>query len=161
MNNNLLHQRLLDKESKPDKEIIQKTIGKTAKTAWSSLQRFINTNYDLTPETVFYGSNYGWALRYRKSGKTLCCFFPEEGAFSVLIVLGKKEIEKAMNILSEFSNSTKEIILNTPQLHDGRWLWIRIFRVDEIDDIKNLIKIKQKPIKIQENGKFKGRGIKY
>ena len=147
MDNNLLYKRLLGKESRPGKEIIQKTIGKTAKAAWNSLQRFINKNYGLVPETVFYGSNYGWALRYRKSGKTLCCFFPEEGAFSVLIVLGRKEIEKTMNMLGEFRNSTKEIILNTPQLHDGRWLWIRIFRVDEIDDIKDLIRIKRRPIK--------------
>ena len=148
MNNNLLYQRLLDKKLKPGKEIIQKTIGKTAKAAWNNLQRFMDKNYELTPETVFYGSNYGWALRYRKSGKTLCCFFPEEGAFSVLIVLGKKEIEKTVNVLSEFSHTTKEIILNTPQLHDGRWLWIRIFGVDEIDDIKDLVRIKRKPIKI-------------
>jgi hypothetical protein len=147
MANNLLYQRLLDKECKPGIKIIQKTIGKTAKAAWNSLQRFINKNYELTPETVFYGSNYGWALRYRKSGKTLCCFFPEEGAFSVLIVLGRKEIEKAMNMLCEFTSSTKEVVLNTPQLHDGRWLWIRIIRVDETYDIKNLIRIKRRPIK--------------
>ena len=67
MDNYLLYQRLLDTERKPSKEKIQKTIGKNAKAAWNSLLRFINKNYDLTPETVFYGSNYGWALRYRKS----------------------------------------------------------------------------------------------
>ncbi len=112
------------------------------------LQKFIEANYDLTSETVFYGSNYGWAIRYRKSGKTLCCLFPEKGAFSVLIVLGRKEIAKTMLMLDEFHNSTKKIILNTKQLHDGRWLWIRILRVDEIDDIKDLIKIKRKPKKV-------------
>ena len=47
MDNYLLYQRLLDKERKPSKEKIQKTIGKTAKSAWNSLQRFINKNYDL------------------------------------------------------------------------------------------------------------------
>jgi hypothetical protein len=147
MSDNLLYKRLIDKKQKPNKEVILKTIGKTAKAAWNHLQKFIEENYNLTPETAFYGSNYGWVIRYRKSGKTLCCFFPEEGAFSVLIVLGKKEAEKVLEVLDEFNKNTKEIILNTPQLHDGRWLWIRIFKTDEIEDIMNLIKIKRKPIK--------------
>ena len=145
MNEDLLHKRLLDKNNKPSKEKIRKTIGEHAKSAWNDLQNFIDTNYDLTVETVFYGLNYGWAIRYRKSGKTLCCLFPEEGAFSVLIVLGKKEVEKTMLVLDEFGNNTKKIILNTKHLHDGRWLWIRILRIDKIDDIKSLIRIKRKP----------------
>ncbi len=145
MNENLLYKRLLDKENKPSREKIQKTIGENAKSAWNDLQKFLNTNYDLTSEAVFYGLNYGWAVRYRKSGKTLCCLFPEEGAFSVLIVLGKKEVEKTMLVLDKFGNNTKEIISNTKQLHDGRWLWIRIIRINEINDIKSLIRIKRKP----------------
>ena len=56
------YKRLLDKEQKPDIEKIQKILGETAKAAWNDLQRFIEENYNLTPETVFYGPNYGWAI---------------------------------------------------------------------------------------------------
>lgn len=112
------------------------------------MYEFLKTHYDYTPETVFYGSNYGWAVHYRRSGKTLCCLFPEKGAFSVLIVFGRKEAEKAMHKLDEFGNKTKEILLNTEQLHDGKWLWFRILKVDEIEDIKRFIKIKKKPKKV-------------
>ncbi len=41
---------------------------------------------------------YIGTLRYRKSGKTLCSFFPEKDAFTVLIVLGKKEVEKILSL---------------------------------------------------------------
>ena len=33
-----------------------------------------------------------------KSGKTLCALFPEKNSFTVLIVLGKKEVEKLKKI---------------------------------------------------------------
>ena len=115
MNNNLLHKRFLDKEYKPGTAIIQKTLGKNAKAAWDDLQQFIDANYDLTCETVFYGSNYGWAVRYRKSGKTLCCLFPEDGAFSVLIVLGRKEVEKT-NDSSSFHLSFCVNLRNSQQI---------------------------------------------
>lgn len=145
MDDTILFKRLLDRDNKPDETKILKNLGNQTKAAWDDLREFLKENYHFLPETVFYGSNYGWSVRYRRSGKTLCCLFPEKGAFSVLIVLGRKEIEKTMLELDEFSNSTKETILNTKQLHDGRWLWFRVTKIDEIEDIKKLINIKRKP----------------
>ncbi len=50
MNENLLYKRLLDKENKPSREKIQKTIGENAKSAWNDLQKFLNTkNNHLSP----------------------------------------------------------------------------------------------------------------
>ena len=145
MDDKKLYKRLLDKEHKPDKERILKTLGKTAGVAWNDLQQFLGTYYDFAPETVFYASKYGWTVRYRRSGKTLCSLFPEEGAFSVLLILGRKEAGKAILILNEFSTDLQKIIMDTEQLHDGRWLWIRVLAIYDIDDIKELIKIKKKP----------------
>ena len=65
----------------------------------------------------------------------------------MLIVLGKKEVEKATATLGDFNKNTRHIILNTEQLHDGRWLWIRIHKLEETDDIKKLIQIKRRPKK--------------
>jgi hypothetical protein len=138
------YERMLDKTHQPTEAEILETIGPTA--AWLDLRQYIETRYgDWAPELKFYAKQYGWTIRYRKSGKTLCSLFPELGAFSVLIVLGKKEVEKALAMADEFGANTRVILEGTEQLHDGRWLWIRVLNVDDAEDIKRLLRAKRKP----------------
>jgi len=139
----MLYKRMLDKDHKPtDKDII-KTIGDTA--LWLKLRQYIEEHYDFTAELVFYGQKYGWTLRYRKSGKTLCSLLPEKGAFTALVVLGKDEAEKALSMMDEFNPKIRNLLRTSEQLHDGRWLWIRVLTVDDVNNIKELLKIKRKP----------------
>jgi hypothetical protein len=37
------------------------------------------------------------------------------------------------------------ILRSTEQLHDGRWLWIRIMAINDVDDVKKLLQTKRKP----------------
>lgn len=143
-------ERLVDKTIEPSEEIVKKFLGKQASKAWMTLRQYIEGHYDFSPETAFYGKNYGWSVRYRRSGKTLCSLFPERGAFSALIVLGKKEVEKVAGISDDLSPSVREIFFGTEQLHDGRWLWIRLKTVNDVDDIKRLLAEKRKPKNIQQ-----------
>ena len=71
--------------------------------------------------------------------------FPEHGAFSVLIVLGKKEAEKALAMADEFGANARAVLEDTEQLHDGRWLWIRVLDVDDAEDVERLLRAKRKP----------------
>lgn len=135
---------MLDKEHQPTETEILNTIGRT--TAWLDLRQYLEGNYDFVPELVFYGK-YGWTIRYRKSGKTLCSLFPEKGAFTALVVLGKKEAEKALSMLDEFSPGVRSLLGNTEQLHDGRWLWIKVLTIDDSNDIKVLLRVKRRPKK--------------
>ena len=139
--------RMTDKAHKPAEDEIMGFIGEQAKEAWLELEEFIKGNYDMEPETIFYGKKYGWTVRYRKSGKTLCSLFPEKGGFAVLITLGKKEAEGAFTIKEKLSSKTKELLRTTEQLHDGRWLWIRPSTRKQINDVKELLQIKRKPKK--------------
>ena len=136
--------RLLNKDHQPTNQEIIAAIGEGQ--SWLNLIEYIDQSYDFSAELVFYGQKYGWTLRYRKKNKTLVSLFPEQGAFSVLIVLGKKEVEKVMDVLNELSSPTQNVIKNTKQLHDGKWLWIRVFGSKEVDDVKLLINAKRKPI---------------
>lgn len=111
------------------------------------MTRFIKEHYDIIPEIMFGGSKYGWEVRYRKSGKTLCTLTPEKGAVRTLIVLGKQESEKALSIQNELSPQVYKLIENTKQLHDGRWLWIRLFAAKDVEDVKKLMTIKRRPKK--------------
>ena len=71
------HKRMINRDKKPTTEDILDYIGRKAKPAWDLLMLHVKDSYDIQPETVFYGTNYGWLVRYRKSNKTLCSFFPE------------------------------------------------------------------------------------
>ena len=140
------HQRMLDKEHEPTEEEIVSTVGQAA-AAWLDLRRYIEENYDFVPERIFYGKKYGWTVRYRKSGKTLCSLFPERDAFTALMVLGRKDAEKAVSILDEFSPGVRTLLEGTEQLHDGRWLWVRALTDEDAEDVKRLLNIKRKPKK--------------
>lgn len=139
--------RMTDKAHKPSEQEMIAFIGEQAKEAWLELRKFIEDRYSLEPETVFYGKKYGWTVRYRKSGKTLCCLFPEKGGFTVLIVLGKKESEETLSMRDELSSEIRKLLEETRQLHDGRWLWIRLQTKNDTDDVKKLLQIKRKPKK--------------
>ncbi len=139
--------RMTDKEHEPTAEEMASLIGEQAKEAWLEIRRFLEDRYELAPETIFFGAKYGWTVRYRKGGKTLCSLFPEKGGFIVLIVLGRKEAEKALAIRDELSSKIQKLLGNTEQLHDGRWLWIRLFTTSDTDDVKKLLQVKRKPKK--------------
>ncbi|WP_438432719.1 DUF3788 family protein [Gorillibacterium sp. sgz500922] len=64
--------RMLDKNVIPARSDIYEFMGNQATDAWIEITDFLDENYDFEPETVFGGNNYGWCVRYRRSGKTLC-----------------------------------------------------------------------------------------
>jgi hypothetical protein len=140
-------QRLLNKEKRPSKEEIVKTIGEKS-SLWLEIHEFVGINYDFSAELVFFTKKYGWAIRYRKSGKTLVYFFPEDNAFSVLLVLGSKESEEVDLIKNKLEAKVKSVFENTEQLHDGRWLWIRVLTKSDVESVKILLQAKRKPKKV-------------
>jgi hypothetical protein len=137
------YERMLNKAHRPTEEEILETIGDAV--PWLDLRQYIRENYDSVEELAFFAKKYGWTVRYRKSGKTLCSLFPEKGAFSALIVLGKKEAEKALSMVDEFGPAVREVLTNTEQLHDGRWLWIRVLSAEDAVDVKKLLALKKRP----------------
>ena len=137
------YERMLDKDHQPTEQEILETIGETE--AWLDLKKYLEENYDFEPEKVFYGKKYGWTIRYRKGRKTLCSLFPEKGAFTVLVVLGKKEAEKVISNTDNYGAGLRKLIENTEQLHDGSWLWIRVLTIEDAADIEKLLAAKRKP----------------
>jgi hypothetical protein len=142
-------ERMLDKEHSPIGKDIADYLGRDATEAWDDIAAFLAENYDFSPETVFGGKKYGWAVRYRRSGKSLCTLHPEKGAFTMLIVLGGKETELVLAGLPSFSPGVAATISGAKQYHDGRWLWLRVLKKNDTADIKRLLQIKKKPRKMK------------
>ncbi len=140
------YERMLAKDNQPTDKEIFKTIGNT--THWLELRQYLESSYGLAPDLVNYGK-HGWTIRYRKSGKTLCSLFPEKGAFTVLVVLGKKEAEKALSIMDQFNAAVRKLLDDADQRNDGRWLWIRVQKQSDIISIKELLELKRKPKNVE------------
>ena len=126
--------RMMDKEHKPTEEELEAFIGKSGSDAWHAVKRFVEHNYAIQPETIFYRDKYGWTVRYRKSGRTLCSLFPEKGSFTALIVLGRQESEKVRTI--SLSTKVNALLGATEQLHDGRWLWVSVSTTMDVEDVQ-------------------------
>ncbi|MBU7013453.1 MAG: DUF3788 domain-containing protein [Theionarchaea archaeon] len=137
-------ERMLDQDQEPTREDMLRAVGENAG-LWQDLLEYLETHYDHVSDLDFGGKKYGWAMRYRKSGKTLVTLFPEKGAFTALVVLGRKEVEKAQALLDDLSPDVRALLENTQQLHDGRWLWIRPGCQADIESIKALLSTKRKP----------------
>jgi hypothetical protein len=133
----------LDKEHLPTSEEIQAALG-PAWIAWESLNQYLSEHYPShQSDLTFGGKKYGWNVGYRRSGKTLVSLFPQQGGFVAQVVLGKDAAEKALAL--DLSPGVRKAVEETPQLHDGRWLFLRVENETEAADIRRLLGVKAKP----------------
>lgn len=136
---------MLDKDHVPSEKEILDYLGNRAGEAWADIVSFLRTSYDFSPELDYGGIKYGWSIRYRKSGKSLCTLHPEKGAFTILIVLGRKEVEQFQKHINDFGPKFVGLFESGQQFHDGRWLWIRILDKSDTEDTRRLLTMKRKP----------------
>lgn len=139
-----MYDRLLNKSERPSEEDILSLIGEGA-SLWQESLNYVNEQYDCESELKFFTKKYGWMIRYRKSNRTLCSFFPEENAFSVLIVLGAKESEKVELKKSELNDNFRTIFDETEQLRDGKWMWVRLLNQSDLESLIIFLNSKRKP----------------
>ena len=145
-NNNFPFSRLLNPELIPDNDNISRFIDSdNVKKSWANLMSYIKKYYELDCKIVFGGKKYGWAVQYKRGKKTIMTLFPERKSFTVLLIFGKKELEKINETKQTFSKSVLEKIEKTKQYHDGKWVWLRYKEKRFIEDIIELLKIKRKP----------------
>ena len=136
-------QRMVDGSQQPTDRDVLVTIGRRAE-LWSTLRDYLAKEYDHDPELLFGGKKYGWCYRYRRGGRTLVTLYPEHDSFTVLVVLGKQEVDTARRVLSEQSARVRTAFSEARQLPDGRWLWIRPAFPKDIRSIAALLAFKRR-----------------
>lgn len=136
--------RFTDESKKPTERNILAAIGIRGSRLWKRLRAFLKVNYDFKPEFHFYGKKYGWCYKYTRKGKTLCVLFPEMRAFTILVVLGKKEIAQFLASATIFNENTQRLFKTARKYHDGKWLYKRVLNKSDLEDIIALIHIKRK-----------------
>ena len=113
----------LDKTQSPSPEELR-TVMRDSYTLWERLVLFIDANYQMPGELSFGGKKYGWNLWYRKSSKLLVSLYPAVGNFVAQVVLGREQVERALAL--SLGEKVGSMLRETPQLHDGKWLFIPV-----------------------------------
>lgn len=131
-----------DKEHQPTSTEVFEALG-LKQALWERLTQFIADNYPIPGEWNFGGKNYGWNVWYRKSGKTLVTLYPQKGYFVAQIVLGKNQVEQALTL--KLGKNAETVLTETPQLHDGRWLFIKVKTAKDVKDSQQLLQVKRRP----------------
>jgi hypothetical protein len=132
----------VDKHYQPTTREILASIG-AKKELWNSLERFVEENYRTKRGFVFYGGNYGWALRFRKAGKALLSMYPGQGSFTVQIVVGGTPAMKASSL--KLGRNVRNVLENAHEFPEGRWLFIRVRSKRDLHDVQQLLLVKERP----------------
>jgi len=113
---------------------------------WERLTRFIDSNYQIAGKFSFWGpEKSGWNLRYRKKGKALVALYPQKERIMAQIVLGKTQAERALSL--KLGEKVSKMLRESPQLHDGRWLFVPILNEADAEDVEQLLLVKMRPIR--------------
>jgi hypothetical protein len=128
-----------DKNHKPTEKEVYDAVS-SVKPLFDGLINFIEETYKIKGEFKFYGKNFGWALRYRKSGSVLISIYPGNDEFMVQIILNKEEVENALKL--DINPETRKIIVETSPIREGKWIYLRVDSNTGLKDIKNLILIR-------------------
>lgn len=146
-----MYERMLDKTAQPSEGDMFNTIGQPVAEAWAALRCFLVETYNIAPIFNSGGKKYGWNLQHRIGGRPLCEMYPERGSFTALVILGKAELDQALERIETFGPTVRQALTESPRLHDGCWMYIRVSNPltcqQDIQDIEQLILIKRKPPK--------------
>ena len=92
----------------------------------------------------FLGSGQEWlGLRYRRKGRALVTLYPQRESFIAQVVLGKGQAERVSSL--KLGKQVRMILNESPQLRDGRWLWIPVLNQVDFDDVQKLLLVKMQP----------------
>ncbi len=139
-------ERMSDKSRVPTEAEMSAWTGSAAD-CWRMLREEVEGRFGLPPETAYGGAKYGWQIRYRKGGRTLCTLFPERHACTVLIVLGSKETARAAGLLDGLSTPVRDAFDGAGRYADGLWMWPRVQTPDDVASVVTLLGLKRRPLR--------------
>jgi hypothetical protein len=128
-----------DKAYAPTEEQISEAIGSRC-AGWEEILQVIREGYSHQEDWRFYGKNYGWALRFRKSGKALASLYPAEGGFTVQLILSQAEVDQAHGL--KLGKHARHIIEQARPFPEGRRVFVPVKSGKDMRDIQQLLALK-------------------
>jgi hypothetical protein len=143
---------MIEPGNPPTRSQIKSWVGADAYIYWQGLVELIERKYPnvFSPDWIFGGQKYGWALRYKK-GRSFCTLIPEENNCLIQIVFGAAERAKVETVLNELTVGTCQAYESARTYHDGKWLFLKVDSDKIINDVVVLLEVKRKPLQRKQN----------
>lgn len=105
----------------------------------------VETEYQSRPVLEYSrcSEQYGWNVKYKKAGRTLCTLYPMEGYFIALIVIGERERTETELILPSCTAYLQQLYQKTKTVMNQKWLMIDVKDDEVLEDVKQLIAIRR------------------
>jgi AraC family transcriptional regulator len=112
---------------------------------WEALREHIETEYQCDPRLEFSkcSAQYGWNIKYKKAGRTLCTLYPLAGHFIVLIVIGQREQAEFERSIPSLSGYLQQLYRETPGGMGQKWLMIAVRDAQVLEDVKRCVAIRR------------------
>lgn len=130
-----------DKATRPNDNSIIDILGES-KENWDLLFKHLTVESKLKGEYKFYGVNYGWAIRFNKSGRSIIALYPDKDHFTVQLILNGNQVDFALK--EDLQPQTLKSIEETEPIHEGKWIFTKINKETDLMDIIKLINIRMK-----------------
>ncbi|MFX1475899.1 MAG: DUF3788 family protein [Promethearchaeota archaeon] len=111
---------------------------------WKRLTHFVEKTYQAEGVWSTWGpAGYGWGFRYKYRGRSLTAFYPQKEHIIIQVVLSKAQAERALQL--ELGEKVSLMLRESPQLRDGRWLFIPVNSESDARDVEALLLVKMPP----------------
>lgn len=100
-------------------------------------------------------------LKFKQGQKTILTVYTHEDRFTFLIIFGKKEREIFETVKEKYPQWMLDHYENANTYHDGKWMFIDVKNLQELEVVKKLVLIKKKPNRkpfSKENSVYSGCG---
>ena len=129
-----------DKAVMPDDAMLADALASTYP-LWNELKSHIHSEYpSITEEWRHYGKTGGWSHKVISKKRNLLFLVPLDGCFRIRFVFGEKAV--ACIETAELPDEIKEAIHAATPYTEGRGVDIDIHRVEQLEAVKKLLKIK-------------------
>ena len=121
---------------------------------WLDLSAYIQETYSIKPNLSYSNCSMdkgffrGWNIKYKKSGKALGTFYPKEGYFVALLVIGAKEMMEAELMIPSCTEYVQKLFAESEAVMGGKWLCIEVTDGKILDDVKKILAARVPPKKI-------------
>lgn len=135
----------INSKQKPSLDEIQLVL-ESCLPLWNRLITFIEKTYHVEGTWSTWGpAETGWNLRFKRKGRAIVALHPYRNQILVQIVLGKKEADQALQL--KLGEKISQLLRDSPQLRDGRWLHIPVTNESDVNDVEKLLLAKIPPPK--------------
>lgn len=127
---------------KPDLETVSAYVKSPL---FDCLCKHVETEYQSKPVLEYSRCSlqYGWNVKYKKAGRTLCTLYPMEGYYIALIVIGDREQTETELMLPFFTEYLQNLYHETKPGMGQRWLMIGVTDDAVLEDVKQCIAIRR------------------